>query len=180
MKNNIIYCLITALSCVTLGVLNNINDNAPTMPSTDTKVSILEPCIPLYDVNGGSGAVTYYMNVNIHGIGSKRFLIDTGCSSYIILPNDDKVAMLANGVMTNDDYIRSVDVVVANGQYVHLDVYRVKDVVLGERAIVHDVEVCFSPLGEKRIIGCPMLRRLGTVTFDFNHKALRISDAYSE
>lgn len=110
------------------------------------------------------GAATLYVQVDVDGVGSRDFLVDTG-SSYSSIGTETLDALEARGMAT---FVRRVAGTMADGSRRYVAIYSIDGLTVGDRCRLDDVKVAVLPGRARPILGVNALRRLAPVTFSMD------------
>jgi len=110
------------------------------------------------------GASTLYVQVDVEGVGSRDFLVDTG-SSYSSIGTQTLDALEASGMAT---FLRRVGGTMADGSRRYVAIYSIDGLTVGDRCRLDNVQVAVLPGRERPILGVSALRRLAPVTFSMD------------
>lgn len=118
---------------------------------------------------------TYYIEANMHGIGSVEFMVDTGAGYTTINENTLKLLVQAN----NADYIGELTGVMADGSQHRLPVYRIRHLVLGKNCVLENVEAAVFPSDTRMLLGLTALEKAAPFMFSTNPPRLSLSNCGS-
>ena len=124
--------------------------------------------IPMYD----KGLNTFYIEVNIRGLGPTEFMVDTG-SGYMTINQNSLDILRGKGEVT---YVKKLTGILADGQRKTLPVYRIESVRLGTSCVLHGVEAAVFPGNTRNILGLSALKKAGEFTIAFSPPRLRFSN----
>lgn len=124
--------------------------------------------IPMHD----NGASTYYVEVDIEGVGSRDFLVDTGAGYMTI--NEHTLAVLKGKKLAT--YVKDLEGVLADGTRLIVPVYRVTRINIGDVCQLRDVEVAVFPGATRGLLGLSALRRTAPFMFSMEPPALHLSN----
>jgi aspartyl protease family protein len=97
------------------------------------------------------------------------FMVDTG-SSDVAIPRDVADQLIANGSLSNSDFVRVQGYATANG-HIREPVYRLHSISIGPVEI-HDVECSIAKPGTMPLLGQSFLKRFHAVTLDQERSVL--------
>jgi predicted aspartyl protease len=118
---------------------------------------------------------TYYIEANMHGIGSVEFMVDTGAGYTTINENTLKLLVQAD----NADYIGELTGVMADGSQHRLPVYRIRHLVLGKDCVLENVEAAVFPRDTRMLLGLTALEKAAPFMFSTNPPRLSLSNCGS-
>ena len=144
-------------------VFVDIND---TEESTLYASSGDEVVIP-FRVEGG----VKYVDVKINGVGLEM-IFDTGCSQTLISVSEARY-LYEKGNLTDADILGTTKSMIADGSIVENMVVNLKEVVLDDKILCHNVTATVSSnINAPLLLGNEVLDRLATVTIDNENESL--------
>lgn len=114
---------------------------------------------------------TYYVAVNLEGIGLVDFLVDTGSSHMVI--NEETLDALKKGGRAT--YIAQMAGVMADGTRKNVPLYSIAAIEIGNRCKVHDIEAAVFPGKTRNILGMSALRKAAPFVFTTTPPTLALS-----
>jgi predicted aspartyl protease len=115
---------------------------------------------------------TYYIEANMHGIGSVEFMVDTGAGYTTI--NENTLALLRQA--NNAEYIGELTGIMADGSQHRLPVYRIRHLVLGKDCVLRNVEAAVFPRDTRMLLGLTALEKAAPFVFSTNPPRLSLSN----
>lgn len=112
--------------------------------------------IPMHGIDAG----TYYVEVGVAGLGSTKFLVDTG-SGYTAIDTGMLAAMQQTGDVV---FVKQLEGIMADGSRMVVPVYRISEIRLGA-CLLRDVEAAVFGDGTRPILGMRALSRVAPFTF---------------
>lgn len=121
-----------------------------------------------YDNNG-----LKVVKVKINNTLTIDMIIDSGCTSTLIsLAEADY--LWKKGVLTKYDFIGNTKSRLANGKIVNNMVFNLKEIVIGDKLVAHNVEVCVSDnVNSGLLLGNEVLDRAASYTVDTEAKVIK-------
>jgi len=118
------------------------------------------------------GASTFYVDVQLEGVGTSTFLVDTG-SSYMTI-NEDLLASLRDGGQVT--YVKNLRGTLADGSQQVVPVYRIASLVIGDHCRLNDVQAAVFPGHTRNILGLSALRAAAPFVFSIDPPELKLSN----
>lgn len=106
---------------------------------------------------------------NIEGHELHSFMFDTGCA-ITHLTNQDLIALNKSGVITENDFLGTVNVVGMTGQKAIARKYNVRCLNIGKMKI-HNVTILFNDTS-KRTLGYNVIKRFDKISIDIMNKTI--------
>ena len=121
-----------------------------------------------YDNNG-----LKVVKVKINNTLTIDMIIDSGCTSTLIsLAEADY--LWKKGVLTKYDFIGNTKSRLANGKIVNNMMFNLKEIVIGDKLVAHNVEVCVSDnVNSGLLLGNEVLDRAASYTVDTEAKVIK-------
>ncbi|MCU7907161.1 MAG: retroviral-like aspartic protease family protein [Candidatus Thiodiazotropha sp. (ex Epidulcina cf. delphinae)] len=120
------------------------------------------------------GANTYYISGSIGGMPPSDFMVDTG-SSYMTI-NETTLAKLR--LAAPPHYIRDLKGILANGAEMHVPVYAITNVRIGDECLLEEVEVAVFPGKTRQILGLSALLKASPFIFSTKPPQLQLSNCH--
>lgn len=124
--------------------------------------------IPMYM----KGARTYYISGQIGDIDPTDFMVDTGASYMTI--NETTLARLKESHKPR--FIRELTGVLANGDEIHVPVYSLASIRIGESCMLYNVEAAVFPGNTRQILGLSALLKAAPFIFSTDPPKLELSN----
>jgi predicted aspartyl protease len=118
------------------------------------------------------GASTYYVKGEILGLGSVDLMVDTG-SGYSTINEQTLSVLKQNGTAR---YVKDLVGVLANGDKMRVQVYRLSAINIGGQCWLHDVDAAVFPGKTRQILGLSALRKTSPFMFSMEPPELRLSN----
>lgn len=115
---------------------------------------------------------TYYVTGNIHGRGDVEFMVDTGAGYMAINEYTLKDLQWSRGV----EYIGEITGVMADGTRRQLPIYKIKEIVLGGKCALYDIEVTVFPKNTRMLLGLSALIKASPFVFSTEPPFLELSN----
>ncbi|MEQ8861659.1 MAG: retropepsin-like aspartic protease [Pseudomonadales bacterium] len=115
---------------------------------------------------------TFYIQVAVAGASHEDYLVDTGAGFMTITDETLHRSKLA-GTAT---YVRELDGQLADGTVLQVSVYRLDEIVVGERCRLRDVEAAVLPGASRGLLGLSALRKAAPFEFSTTPPSLRLSN----
>lgn len=121
------------------------------------------------------GAATYYVEGYLKGIGPIEFMVDTG-SGYLAI-NEKALAILKE--QRHASYVRELMGVLANGTELVVPVYSIRELDIGGKCKLKNVEAAVFPGTTRFILGLSALQRAAPFIFSLDPPSLALSNCRS-
>jgi len=118
------------------------------------------------------GSNTYYVNGQIGGLGDINMLVDTG-SSYSTISRADLEILQTQ---ERAHFVRELTGVMADGRELHVPIYRISSINIGQNCWLQDVEAAVFPQQVRNILGLSALLKAAPFTFSLDPPALILSN----
>jgi len=118
------------------------------------------------------GSATYYVSMEIHGLGAVDLMVDTG-SSYTTI-NEKTLAVLVQ--QQRADYLNDLEGMLADGTRLMLPIYSIKSMNIGGQCPLEDIEVAVFPGNTRQILGLSTLRQASPFIFSMDPPQLVLSN----
>lgn len=118
------------------------------------------------------GADTFYVEVNLKGLGNQDFLVDTG-SSYMTINERTLAILKEKGHAT---YVRSLAGTLADGTRKIVPIYSISAIDIGNECYIDNVEAAVFPGNTRQILGLSALRRAAPFVFSIAPPSLALSN----
>jgi hypothetical protein len=115
---------------------------------------------------------TFYIEVGVAGAGPESYLVDTG-AGYMTITDATLDRSRAAGTAT---YVRELQGRLADGRVLEVPVYRITEIVVGERCRLRNVEVAVLPGASRGLLGLSALRKASPFEFSVDPPSLRLSN----
>jgi len=119
---------------------------------------------------------TFYIEVGVAGAGPESYLVDTG-AGYMTITDATLARSRAAGTAT---YVRELEGRLADGRVLQVPVYRITEIMVGERCRLRDVEVAVLPGASRGLLGLSALRKASPFEFSVEPPTLRLSNCELE
>lgn len=119
---------------------------------------------------------TFYIEVGVAGAGPESYLVDTG-AGYMTITDATLARSRAAGTAT---YVRELRGRLADGRVLDVPVYRITEIVVGERCRLRNVEVAVLPGASRGLLGLSALRKASPFEFSVDPPSLRLSNCELE
>jgi len=119
---------------------------------------------------------TFYIDVGVAGAGPESYLVDTG-AGYMTITDATLARSRAAGTAT---YVRELQGRLADGRVLEVPVYRISEIVVGERCRLRNVEVAVLPGASRGLLGLSALRKASPFEFSVDPPSLRLSNCELE
>ncbi|MBT0962824.1 retropepsin-like aspartic protease family protein [Denitromonas iodatirespirans] len=117
-------------------------------------------------------SVTYYVAVQISGLGAADLMVDTG-SGYMTI-NEEMLAQLQRAGQVR--YLRQLRGRLANGRTLEVPVYNIASLSIGDGCWLENVEAAVFPGKTRAILGLNALQRAAPFVFSFDPPQLVLSN----
>lgn len=121
------------------------------------------------------GAATYYVEGYLKGVGSIEFMVDTG-SGYLAI-NEKALATLKK--QDHAHYVRELMGVLANGTELVVPLYSIRELDIGGKCKLKNVEAAVFPGRTRFILGLNALQRAAPFIFSLDPPSLSLSNCQS-
>jgi len=118
------------------------------------------------------GSNTYYVNGQIGGLGDINMLVDTGSSYSTISSADLEILQTQERAR----FVRELTGVMADGRELHVPIYRISSINIGQNCWLHDVEAAVFPQQVRNILGLSALLKAAPFTFTLDPPALILNN----
>lgn len=119
----------------------------------------------------GKGLATYYVSAEVAELAATDFLVDTG-SGYLTLNEQTLALLLETG---GARYLRDLTGILADGNRLVVPVYSVRELRIGGRCTLRDVEAAVFPGRTRQILGLSALNRAAPFIFSVEPPQLVLS-----
>jgi len=119
---------------------------------------------------------TFYIEVGVAGAGPESYLVDTG-AGYMTITDATLARSRAAGTAT---YLRELEGRLADGRVLQVPVYRITEIMVGERCRLRNVEVAVLPGASRNLLGLSALRKASPFEFSVDPPSLRLSNCELE
>lgn len=110
--------------------------------------------------------------VSINGLGF-YMIFDTGCSTNLI-SRLEFMALVKNGLITEEDILEPVQSSIADGSIVEMPVVRLKKVIVGDKILFENVEaVVADNVAADLLLGNEILNRVKSYEIDNNEQVIK-------
>lgn len=110
--------------------------------------------------------------VSINGLGF-YMIFDTGCSTNLI-SRLEFMALVKNGLITEEDILEPVQSSIADGSIVEMPVVRLKEVIVGDKILFENVEaVVADNVAADLLLGNEILNRVKSYEIDNNEQVIK-------
>lgn len=119
----------------------------------------------------GKGLATYYVSAEVAELAAADFLVDTG-SGYLTLNEQTLARLLETG---SARYLRDLTGILADGNRLVVPVYSVRELRIGGKCTLRDVEAAVFPGRTRQILGLSALNRAAPFIFSVEPPQLVLS-----
>lgn len=113
------------------------------------------------------------VKVKINNTLTIDMIIDSGCSSTLISLAEANY-LWDKGVLTKNDFKGNTKLRLADGKIVNNMVFNLKEIVIGDKLVAHNVEVCVSDnVNSGLLLGNEVLDRAASYTVDTEAKVIK-------
>lgn len=110
--------------------------------------------------------------VSINGLGF-YMIFDTGCSTNLI-SRLEFMALVKNGLITEEDILEPIQSSIADGSVVEMPVVRLKKVIVGDKILFENVEaVVADNVAADLLLGNEILNRVKSYEIDNNEQVIK-------
>ena len=110
--------------------------------------------------------------VSINGLGF-YMIFDTGCSTNLI-SRLEFMALVKNGLITEEDILEPIQSSIADGSVVEMPVVRLKKVIVGNKILFEDVIACVADnVAADLLLGNEILNRVKSYEIDNNEQVIK-------
>ena len=118
------------------------------------------------------GVMTYYVDVEVMGLGRIPFLVDTG-AGYLAIGQQMFRVLERHG---QTHYLREMEGMLADGTRITVPVYRIAYINIGGNCVVRDVETTVFPHATRAVLGLSALRKTAPFKFSINPPTLELTN----
>jgi predicted aspartyl protease len=119
----------------------------------------------------GKGLATFYVSAEVAELAAADFLVDTG-SGYLTLNEQTLARLLHNG---SARYLRNLTGILADGNRLVVPVYSIRELRIGGKCTLRDVEAAVFPGRTRQILGLSALNRAAPFIFSVEPPQLVLS-----
>lgn len=115
---------------------------------------------------------TFYIQVTVAGAPQEAYLVDTG-AGFMTITHDTLLHSVQSGTAT---YMRELSGRLADGTVLQVPLYRLDEIMVGERCRLRDVEAAVLPGAARGLLGLSALRKAAPFEFSTTPPSLRLSN----